>query len=318
MDRTSAGDPGIEAAVAYIRHAPMQSPRELGLIHRAAPWQTINLTRGANSAPHEQKTSAALETSGMSYANGDAAILDQVKWTLGKNSGDLERYRSYGRVNLNAYSNKIANGTESDPSYETFKALFNAAPTGKEITPNGIACAAPGDASRKTEVFPNASSTSLSAADAGKVAELLNGTESEKRSQAFKNRAGMVNYLREKNVFASSGVLNAADDILLEGAIGGIALLTEAMESPEVVRVLIVAQSIKDVGAPASDSAPASAAIDIYKTLPGDSSPTAIAAKQLRYDEYADEINGEVKLLATFVRNPLSGRYELLQLENAD
>lgn len=66
-DTETVSDPAAGLSTAYIRNAPMESPWELGAIHRAEPWRTINL-KAYNDDP-----------AAANYANGDARILDQVK-----------------------------------------------------------------------------------------------------------------------------------------------------------------------------------------------------------------------------------------------
>lgn len=69
-----AGSSVEPISTCYIRNAPMQSPWELGAIHRGARWQTINLSA------YRGMTGAAA-SGGELYASGDANILDQVKMT---------------------------------------------------------------------------------------------------------------------------------------------------------------------------------------------------------------------------------------------
>ena len=94
-DTESGNDPSASAAntsrisTAYIRNGPMQSPWELGAIHRGAKWETLNL-KAYNST---NNTIGA-------YAAGDANILDQIKMT--------NSYRSYGKININtSYLNTL-------------------------------------------------------------------------------------------------------------------------------------------------------------------------------------------------------------------
>ncbi len=87
-DIESDGAEPWELSTAYIRNAPMESPWELGFIHRAKAFQTLNLTEYAvTNSPSE---------GGSLYTFGDANILDQVKM-----SADTVRY---GTVNLNSKS----------------------------------------------------------------------------------------------------------------------------------------------------------------------------------------------------------------------
>ncbi len=86
-------------STAFIRNAPMQSLWELGVIHRAAAWQTINLKRAVvsnggtprriNLTDFKDKTDGASTTT--AYVDGDAVLLDQVKLTEDmKSSGKLD------------------------------------------------------------------------------------------------------------------------------------------------------------------------------------------------------------------------------------
>jgi len=78
-DTETVNDPAAGMSTAFIRNAPPLSLWELGCIHRGERWRTINLK--------------AYGTSGK-YADGDAAILDQVKL------GDPPV--THGKVNANS------------------------------------------------------------------------------------------------------------------------------------------------------------------------------------------------------------------------
>ncbi len=70
-------------STAYIRNAPMQSPWELGFIHRGKKWQTINLL---NYDKDKAVDAIAIGSKyfipgGGKYEDGDANILDQIKMT---------------------------------------------------------------------------------------------------------------------------------------------------------------------------------------------------------------------------------------------
>ena len=90
---TGAAEPW-DVSTAYLRNARMQSLWELGAIHRAAPWQTINL--------HAYNSAATPFTGLGAYDDGDANILDQVK--LGATT------LVSGRVNVNTYSRAVLTG----------------------------------------------------------------------------------------------------------------------------------------------------------------------------------------------------------------
>lgn len=95
---------------AMIRHGKMRSLAELGLIHRASPFQTLNLKK-ARYIKHTELKKAG----GASYKEGDANILDQLKLR----GNDV--MKQYGKVNINT------------ASHETLQALFNSVPYQKLV-----------------------------------------------------------------------------------------------------------------------------------------------------------------------------------------
>ena len=102
----SSDDINGHLSTAFIRNAPMQSLWELGVIHRAAAWQTLNLKRavfptGTNDAVRRieltdfsekaEEVKTKEDSKGIAYTHGDAVILDQVKLTDDmKSSGKLD------------------------------------------------------------------------------------------------------------------------------------------------------------------------------------------------------------------------------------
>ena len=113
-DTETAEDPAWQGdaddkhiSTAVIRNAPMQSPWELGFIHRGIPFQTINLKKAggidgtavlAENAhdPNNFKEWSAMETEapGTQYQYGDAGILDQIKMT--------PYNKSYGKIDFSS------------------------------------------------------------------------------------------------------------------------------------------------------------------------------------------------------------------------
>ena len=76
-DLETDNDP-VKLSTAYIRNAPMQSLSELGLIHRAKPWQTFNL----RSTPADPDLTSTLAVDAkLSYLN-DAIILERYLMKL--------------------------------------------------------------------------------------------------------------------------------------------------------------------------------------------------------------------------------------------
>lgn len=93
-------------STAMIRHGKMRSLAELGLIHRASPFQTLNLKK----ARYIKRDTELKKAGGASYQEGDANILDQLKLR----GNDV--MKQYGKVNINT------------ASHETLQALFNSVP----------------------------------------------------------------------------------------------------------------------------------------------------------------------------------------------
>ncbi|MDD3117665.1 MAG: hypothetical protein PHQ27_00650 [Victivallales bacterium] len=89
-------------STAYIRDARMESPWELGCIHRGAAWETINLKKFNDKISYKyNSTDLGTTDVNATYANGDAGILDQVKMTA--------ETRTYGLVDLNMSNSDILN-----------------------------------------------------------------------------------------------------------------------------------------------------------------------------------------------------------------
>lgn len=96
---------------AMIRHGKMRSLAELGLIHRASPFQTLNLKK----ARYIKRDTELKKAGGASYKEGDANILDQLKLR----GNDV--MKQYGKVNINT------------ASHETLQTLFNSVPYQKLV-----------------------------------------------------------------------------------------------------------------------------------------------------------------------------------------
>lgn len=112
---------------AMIRHGKMRSLAELGLIHRASPFQTLNLKK----ARYIKRDTDLKTAGGASYKEGDANILDQLKLR------DNNVMKQYGKVNINT------------ASHETLQALFNSVPYQK-LADSPLPAA---DAAADSEIF---------------------------------------------------------------------------------------------------------------------------------------------------------------------
>ena len=102
-------EPGVsdpwELSTAFVRNEKMESPWELGFIHRGSKWQTINLKI--------YNTTESYSGGGNNYQDGDANILDQIKMA--------PETEVYGKINLN---------TDLKP---VLKALFQKIRVGSDI-----------------------------------------------------------------------------------------------------------------------------------------------------------------------------------------
>lgn len=88
-------EPGVmepyNISTAFIRNSRMLSPWELGTIHRASKWQTLNLKK-YNAAEN-------MTGGGNGYADGDANILDQIKMT--------DKKQVYGKISINSKESDV-------------------------------------------------------------------------------------------------------------------------------------------------------------------------------------------------------------------
>ncbi len=109
-DNIGGGDEARDISTGYIRNAPMQSPWELGTIHRAANWETINL-KTFNTTVGSNKTGG-----GGSYATGDANILDQIKISSANTSPKKLPIKTQEKKILTAlFRNIVVDNTYANP-----------------------------------------------------------------------------------------------------------------------------------------------------------------------------------------------------------
>ena len=213
VDTSSATDSDIELSndpttfsTAYIRNAPMESPWELGAIHRGAAWQTINLKK--------YRTVSLIGTGGGNeYSNGDANILDQVKMSPDNTT--------YGKININTNLEEV------------LKILFQEIYVGSDIgNSNG-----PGDtfgANKITSVLAD------QLADSALIKNGVNGGEVFfTRSQILRNDNGVP------SLFDDSLGLIQTTDATQEEIIGKFINLSKAAV-PDFYSIIAIGQTIKD------------------------------------------------------------------------
>ncbi len=283
-DPAATGETRI--STAYIANKPMESFWELGMIHRGAAWETINL--GKNSTTPESIfsyiTSGNVGFAGSSYKDGDAYILDMVKLTPSAVSYGLFDINML-RANYPGFDYAGAN-TDCNIFAEIFANLKkHNDPTSfvggtDDVDAAGFAAAVIKKANDEVNEF-------LSRSD---IAEHFTSVFNEK------NNNNLTDARREEIIAKVMPLLKAEP-----------ALVT-------VFHIDIVAQTINDVGGFKVSK------LDNDGKLVESESETKIGT--LDYDSekniYFDDITGQVKMRATFDCNPFTGRIKLRQIRYLD
>lgn len=223
-DKESSSDP-VNLSTAHIKNAPMESPWELGFISRGFKWQTINLkTYDADKGVKTFKLTTPDRdyiAGGGRYSSGDANILDQIKMTPDALSPQ--------KMNLNS------------SALDVFIALLTKVRTGCTIGPNiSINSMAGVDPVTQTVL----SGTELPTVDIEDIGNFIidkykSTIDSEKRL----TRASVVDKL-----LLPAGTVTADTDAKQEELIGKILNLTKFGAKTGYFTVIVLSQSIKDVG----------------------------------------------------------------------
>lgn len=284
---TDSANYGI--STARIKNAPMDSPWELGFIHRGKKWQTINLKAYDTSKAYQvTKIPAATGKNyilgGGLYSSGDANILDQIKM-----SPDAETLQ------------KIALDTKNnDPSF-TIMALISRIYYGCGVDAAvSISSMATGSSPAGTELTYN-STDAVSLCTAIKT-YYDNSTNPEYRL----TRASVASQLLLST--SSTPALTSPTDAQQEELIGKVINLTEIAGIGGNFTIIVLAQTIKDIGAASPD------VISVTKTSADGSATQPVPCQLGRFDVvgptgtstldsdwkrniYGDEITGEQKIM---------------------
>lgn len=269
-----------EVSTAYIRNSSMFSPWELGFIHRAKKWQTLNLKK------YNAEEGMYPSSGGGVYLAGDANILDQVKMT--------ELISVLNKVNLNT------------PYEEILKILFQKIRIGSndnvDTTYYFNNYDEPGRLSNYEVNSPNA--TSLAQA----ILTLTgSGTDSSNmvntRAEILADEA-ILNSLVYGNI--TEPALDRNKDAMQEELVGKFINLTKASQSANSYVVIVVAQAIKDLGHPLGSNG-----FNFYNS---DGNKDGIFsdvfnAKVGTYDSDADIVLSTQKLVAVIKRKPATNRF---------
>ncbi len=265
---------------AYIRHEPMKSPGELAYIARGEPGSHLNLTAAATTKVNQVDFDSKAETDGTPYLTGDAEILNQIKMT--------PNVSSYGKVDLSATADTVENRKV------LAMLLRNVGHVSAIAEYDAMAPVAP----------------QIDDAMATELAQLFDTALVGKN---YAHRSAVATDLRNA-IGTKFPTIAAPQDSEL---IGKILPLTKVGEFPTVIRMVVVAQSIRDVGGIGS-------VVKLSKINPIDNSTVTLDTQVGQFDRdpttgiYFDEITGETKVLVTIVRDPLTNQYHVMSTEYLD
>ena len=307
-DNAEGGNDSKRLSTAFIRNAPMMSPWEIGLIHRGVMWQTINLKNACdpdNNSDNIQLTGhkpvAGWDKSGTRYNGinnndycGDAAILDQIKMT--------EKCVTYGKINVNRLrsNDELFNKEGANLEQYIAKALFEQIYHGERIAQFYL------NSTRKNNGdFPGESSGSKTGTPINSFDKFDGSNGMSASREPHPSRAHFIAW-SNGGVANAFGTFSPADtDAAREELVGKTAnLLCAETSSPSQIKVVVVAQVIKDV-----------AGTQFRKNASGTDVTKECDFAQFDYDSgndiYFDEITGEVKMLVTIERDVTTGRMRI-------
>ena len=287
-----------DLSTAYIRNAPMQSPWELGAIHRGKKWQTINLKvyDDFDDAPSEYRLYPAT-WGGRNYSDGDANILDQIK--MGAFTQTL------GKINLNS------------PQPEILKTLFYGIYSGSGFETPGT--------NPYDEMIENDEAETL-ADDVTAAYSSVSG-EFDTRAEVLRQSNGVVSFWNN-SLWSSQPQTNDASQ---EEIIGKFINLTKAGSINSIV-VVAVAQTIKDVGGGITikKDLNSDGVIGNFnesttgRDINGDGDAVDDISEEITevqygaYDQFADEITATQKVFVIVYRNPATNEFRIGRMQYLD
>ncbi|WP_417170436.1 hypothetical protein, partial [Victivallis sp.] len=331
------GDDSNHLSTAYIRNAPMQSLWELGVIHRGAAWQTLNLKAagapgGTGSiSPADMKQGLSWDNpSGTSYANGDGGILEQVKLT--------EEAYCYGKVNINMLCSDttINIGYEHAHDYQMGQALFYNIMYGQEIS--------------NFETTTSSTKIGVSTTIGNALAQAYVNEAGTKKP--FSSRTQFLDWELSSgndlcNAFGAIDITNSSDAQREEIVGKTINLIKTEPSPPNVIQFIVVAQTIRDLSGSVTRVRPDDAQVvtkddcaygqfDVARYIDKDGSKiTSDASGKISNDGsdpsspdstqspddfiYFDEITSEVKMLVTLEKvSEVTGQIVVTSIEYID
>lgn len=272
-------------STAYIANKPMESFWELGMIHRGAIWETINLQKSSvtpESIFNYITSDKTTPFTGSSYVDGDAYILDMVKLSPAA--------VSYGLFDINMLRSNypgfdyVGAGTDSDIFAEILSNLKKH--NDPDTFNGGVADTKAADLAQKIiDSAKNDTNEFLARSD---IAEHFFKVFNEENDETLTDA-------RREEIIAKTMPLLKAEPALVT-----------------VFHVDIVAQTIKDIGGFKVSK------IDEDGKLVESSGETKLGTLDYENGIYFDDITGQVKMRATFDCNPYTGRVKLRQIRYLD
>ena len=284
-----------EISTAYISDSPMQSPWELGFIHRGAAFQTLNLKK--YNSNYDIGTGG-----GEDYSSGDANILDQIKMT-----SEIE---TLGKININTKLEKV------------LTLLFEKIQVGSDKTNSdgpGTLTGEDYDNDGNEDIYEiNSTHASALASEVLNNSDINNGSYYLTRAQIVRDTNSLANALSTDGTVQGTSInFSRNTDARQEEIIGKFINLTDASVISNVFNIIVVVQAIQDVGSNNDRG------IAIKKDLnhdgdTNDANETISGCKIGTYDANADNITATQKILVTVIKDPASNKFRIKRFEYID
>ena len=282
-------------STARISNSPMKSPWELGFIHRAEVWKTINLKEYDKNKAFQTVTLSGKQIlmGGSSYSDpalgdqsidgGDGNILDQIKMTPAAKSPE--------KINIAT--------TKKQLLYALFANIYIGCDVGT-FTVNEIAESGTKMTDAEIQTITNSVFTYFS----NPSTPALN----------IKTRASGVSLI--------ANGLQTNEDALAEETIGKTVNLLKISKLGDSFSAIVIAQTIKDIGIPTGT-------IDVYKVPADGSAPVKVPCQLGRFDvvgtdpdwqknAYGDDITAERKVLVRCQRDSATGKVKITSYKYID
>jgi Tfp pilus assembly protein PilX len=282
-DPETVNDP-VKISTTFFRNAPIESPWELGFIHRGARWQTLNLKKYDSSKAFSTIDIGGKKylAGGGTYTDGDANILDQIKMTSAAKSPQKIKLLSTRIKNLEALFSKLKLGCTIDNTMSV------------------TSIAAGGTPSELSDSQKNYFAT-----------KIMTKYQSAADPDTKKTRASVVDLLALPDTSAppAPGGITATTDAMQEELIGKIVNLTEASGKLSGFTVIVLAQTIKDIGGAAGSQISINKYSGDLSVSASRNCETGIFDAQINDPDnnkkniYFDEITAEQKILARCYRD---------------